>query len=117
MLSNSPARDSANNAIAPPNDQRGYVRVGTADKGAYEFAAIVLRITNIMRSGNDVIVTFEAAAQRAFRLERRSELNTGMWNQIMGVKDLTPMSDGAAQITDPGAISLGEAFYRVRLLP
>ena len=115
LLSTSPARDSANNTNAPPSDQRGYVRVGIADKGAYEFAAIVLRITNIARSGNDIVVTFDASAQRMYRLERRSEVGTGTWQQIM---DVTPMTDGAAQLVDPGVLTkLGRANYRVRLLP
>ena len=34
-----------------------------------------------------------------------------------GVADQTSGASGPAQITDPGAMSLGQAFYRVRLLP
>jgi predicted outer membrane repeat protein len=41
LLSNSPAIDAGNDANAPPRDQRGYLRNGTSDIGAFEFGGIV----------------------------------------------------------------------------
>ena len=37
LLPNSPAIDAGNDANAPPRDQRGYLRNGTSDIGAFEF--------------------------------------------------------------------------------
>ena len=41
LQSTSPALDAANNATAPPLDQRGFVRAGIADIGAFEFGGTV----------------------------------------------------------------------------
>src|SRR5204863_303013 len=40
-LANSPAIDAGNDANAPPRDQRGYLRNGTSDIGAFEFNGII----------------------------------------------------------------------------
>jgi len=40
LLPNSPAINAGNDAIAPPRDQRGYLRNGTSDIGAFEFGGI-----------------------------------------------------------------------------
>jgi predicted outer membrane repeat protein len=37
---NSPAIDAGNDAYAPPRDQRGYLRAGTSDIGAFEFGGV-----------------------------------------------------------------------------
>jgi len=41
LLPNSPAIDAGNDATAPPSDQRGYLRNGTSDIGAFEFNGII----------------------------------------------------------------------------
>src|SRR5204862_8423 len=41
LLPNSPAIDGGNDATAPPRDQRGYLRNGTSDIGAFEFNGII----------------------------------------------------------------------------
>ena len=41
LLPNSPAIDAGNDANAPPADQRGYLRNGTSDIGAFEFGGII----------------------------------------------------------------------------
>ena len=118
LQSDSPAINAGDDALAPMRDQRGYLRNGASDIGAFEFGGIAVRIISIMRSGSDIVVTFDAIGGRTFRLERRSELNQGTWEHIFGVDDLTPMNNGPAQIIDTsGPLSLGKAFYRVRLLP
>ncbi len=58
-----------------------------------------LRVIGITRSSNDIVITYDATAARSYRLERKLALT------------------GPTPITDPGAVSLGKAFYRVRLLP
>jgi fibronectin-binding autotransporter adhesin len=114
LLPGSPAINAGGGIVVPPLDQRGYFHVGANDIGSYEYNGIDLRIISITRSGNDGVVTFNAAADRTFRLERRSDLNSGAWQSIPGVSDVTPTANGPMPVTDPGAIPLGRAFYRVR---
>lgn len=62
LLPVSPARDSGNNAIAPPADQRGYGRNGVSDIGAFEFAgflpATLANISTRLRveTGDNVLI-------------------------------------------------------------
>ena len=67
----------------------------------------------IMRNGPDIVVTFLAEQGATYRLERKLQITDSLWQSIPGVNDLTAASTGTAQITDPGAVSLGAAFYRV----
>jgi hypothetical protein len=76
-----------------------------------------LRALNCTRTGAGVTVAFEAVAGKTYRLERKTSITDASWQSIAGVADLTASSTGSLQITDPNAISLGHAFYRVRLLP
>ncbi|HEX8077137.1 MAG TPA: choice-of-anchor Q domain-containing protein, partial [Chthoniobacterales bacterium] len=117
LLAGSMAIDHGDAFVLSPLDQRGFFHVGTNDIGSYEYNGIELRIISITRNGNNVIVKFNAAAQRTFRLERKTDVSLGTWQSIPGVSDLTPSANGAATITDPGAIPLGHAFYRVRYIP
>lgn len=117
LFSNSLARDSANNANAPPSDQRGYVRAGIADKGAFEFDGIVLRITNVERNGSNLVVTFDAAGERTYRLERASSVaQPTIWEPTPMVNDLIPGTSGSTEMMDPNSPN-DKAFYRVRLPP
>src|SRR4051794_34667787 len=67
----------------------------------------------IMRNGPDIVVTFSAEQAATYRLERKLQLSDPSWQTIPGVNDFTAASSGPAQITDPGAASLGAAFYRI----
>jgi hypothetical protein len=125
LLSNSPAIDKGDDSVlgAPSNlttDQRGYPRkiAAHADIGAFEYDfGDTLSIISIVRSGNDIVITFQAIQGVKYRLERKLAITDSMWNGISGVNDLIAPSNGSAQITDPGATSLGKAFYHVRLIP
>ena len=118
LLSNSPAINSGNDALAPTTDQRGYPRVGASDIGAFEFGSGSLRATNIIRSGDDIVVEFrEAIANVSYRLERKAEITDATWQPINGVADKTPTSTGRNQIIHPGGASSVRGFYRVRQLP
>src|SRR5206468_3780572 len=76
-----------------------------------------LRIISIMPSGSNITVTFQASQRGLYRLERSLSLSPASWQGISGVNDLMAASTGPAQIIDTtGPISLGKAFYRVRLL-
>ena len=74
-------------------------------------------ITAISANGNDIVITFDAVAANTYRLERKIDITQADWQSIAGLADFTAGSTGSAQITDPNAISLGHAFYRVRLVP
>ena len=106
--------NAGNNANAPLSDQRGYARTGTVDIGAFEFSGVELRITNVARSGSDLLLTFQGAANRTYHLEQKTALS-GAWTPA-GVSDLTPGANGAAQFTHPNALTSAEAFYRIQLL-
>ena len=60
---------------------------------------------------------FQCRGGRTYRLERKLAMTDPSWQSIAGVSDFSAGSSGVAQITDPNAINLGKAFYRVRLLP
>ena len=125
LLSNSPALDKGDDSVVgvPFNlttDQRGYPRkIGShVDVGAFEYDfGERLRIISIVRSGNDIVVTFQTIQGVKYRLERKLAITDSTWNSISGVNDLVAPSNGSAPITDPGAANLGKAFYRVRILP
>jgi Cysteine-rich secretory protein family len=81
------------------------------------FAEVLAGIVSIVRSGNNIVVTFTAVSGRSYRLERKHDLTDPTWQSIAGVSDFHAVSNGTAPITDPNAISQGQEFYRVRLLP
>ncbi len=85
--------------------------------GAGSAADSLLRVIAVARDSNDIVITYDATAARTYRLERKLTLTDATWHLISGVADQTSGASGPAQITDPGAMSLGQAFYRVRLLP
>ena len=96
-----------------PNNVYGYGRLDI--KAAVD--AALLRPLSITRSGNNIVVSFFAVAAKKYRLERKIDNVDATWQSIAGVSDLTAGATGTTQITDPGAVSLGKALYRVRLLP
>jgi hypothetical protein len=113
-----PAMDAGNDANAPLRDQRGYARSGFSDIGAFEFNGHPLRITNLTRNGNNLVVTFTAVKTESYRLERKLAPTDQTWQSIAGVTDVTATATGPGQITDTsGPFALGKAFYHVRVLP
>jgi hypothetical protein len=115
LLSGSPAIDQA--PFDRQGDQRGYPRIGYGDIGAFEFQS--LRIISITRSGSSIVVAFYGVTPETYRLERKLNLTDPTWQSIPGVNDVTVGggSSGVKSITDPNGISLGKAFYRIRVLP
>ena len=105
------------NALASAIDQRGYIRPGISDIGAFESSGIALRIISIARNGNDIVITFNAVAGKTFRLERKEMPADAEWASIPSVADLTPAVTGTAQFTHTNGGSSKHGFYRVRLLP
>jgi hypothetical protein len=87
-------------------------RTNPRDNSSYQ-----LRIISIVRSGNDIVIIFNAVAGKTFRLERKDTLTDLDWLSIPGVVDLTPGTTGNTQFTHTNGWSSGFGFYRVRLLP
>ncbi len=76
----------------------------------------VLRKLGVAIKGKDVIVTFDAVAQKTYRLQQTLDLAHPDWQSIPGVSDLTATTTGPAQFTDTNGFTLGKAYYRVQLL-
>ena len=118
LLAGSSAINNGNNAFAPSWDQRGFIRVGTSDIGAFEFDGVPLRITNITRVANDIVITFEAVAGKTFALEHKTTTGPESdWQSIPGLVNLTADATGPAVFTHSGGATPSPGFYRVRLLP
>ena len=96
--------------LLSPNNTFGHGRLDI--KAAVD--AALLRPLSITRSGNNIVVSFFAVAGKTYRLERKIDNVDATWQTV---SNLTPASTGLTQITDPNAVSLGKALYRVRLLP
>ena len=99
--------DIDDSSVANPKGGYG-IGVGALEVGT------AFRLIGITRNGSDIVVTFQAELGAKYRLERKLNLLTdSTWQSIPGVNDLTAPNNGPAQITDPGAVGLGRAFYRV----
>ncbi len=108
----SPAIDHAGPG-APYRDQRGYFRNGPGDIGALEYSGGLVGKCSIARSGSDIVVSTEVIGGHSYRLRRRLALAGSSWQDIPGVQDLVATGNDIESIIDPGAVSLGKAFYRL----
>jgi hypothetical protein len=79
--------------------------------------ATKFRTEALVRHGLNVVVTFDAVAGNTYRLEYKNALTDDTWTRVAGVADLTASKTGLARLTDPGAASVSQRFYRVRLVP
>ncbi len=84
----------------------------TADTNPIDPAS-ALRVTAIATSGADVVVTFTSVSGKQYRLERKADLLDPSWTQVTDVT----ATGTTTQASDPGAASLPQRHYRVRLLP
>lgn len=91
--------------------------VGSNEVQAYACPATYARITGVALDGASYSVTFEALAQRTYRIERATSLVSADFETIEGVADYDSPSGGFGQFSDPSALEQDRAFYRVRLLP
>jgi hypothetical protein len=77
LLPGSPAIDAADSAAAPRLDQRGFVRVGPADIGAYEFGGESPGLA-IHHAGNQVQLSWPVALT-GYRLQVSPSLTSPAW--------------------------------------
>jgi hypothetical protein len=74
-------------------------------------SAVTVLGVGIMTNASDIVVSYDAAAGSSYRLERKLQLTDADWASASS--DFMASMTGPAQFTDPGALSLGQAFYRV----
>jgi hypothetical protein len=117
LLSNSPAIDAGTNAGTPTRDQRGFLRSGATDLGAYEYEGIGLTLIDVTRPANNFTVYFQGVPGLTYRLERKATVFENSWQNIPGVADVTVTSEDVSSVIDPSTLNLSQAVYRVRLLP
>jgi hypothetical protein len=120
LNSTSPAIDRGEPAAAPPRDQRGYLRHGPPDIGAFEDMGELLGLVGATRTGtnlHDITVTCQVVDGFTYRLQRKANATDPTWQDIPGLPDLVATGDDTETLTDPNAITLGRAFYHVTLIP
>jgi len=107
---NDPEGDADGDGENNPNE----FIAGTDPRNSSSF---LLRINSIVRSENNIVITFNGVAGKAFQLERKSALTEMNWASIPEVPPLTPATTGNAQFTHVGGATPDENFYRVALVP
>jgi glycosidase len=76
-------------------------------------ASSALRITNIERAGNDIVVSWLSAPNKSYELQRTSAPG-GPWTGILTNIGM----GGIVSLPDPGAATnVAPQYYRVRLIP
>jgi len=70
----------------------------------------VFRVSSITRTGNTVSIVVPAKTGRIYNLQRRADLGTGTWENVITVGP--PAANGDLTLTDP-AILTDRAFYQV----
>jgi hypothetical protein len=74
----------------------------------------LFHVTTVQPSGNDYLVSFTSVIGKVYDVESCTDLVSGAWgvvtNNLAGNNSLI-------QITDPGAASVPQRFYRARLTP
>ena len=85
---------------------------------ALEFAAgtnpndrnSTLKISQMTKSGNDMLVSFPTVTGRTYRLERSDTLAAGSWTNV---QDNIAGTGGTVQVTDSGGATQPKRFYRI----
>jgi probable HAF family extracellular repeat protein len=67
-------------------------------------------ITDVRVSGSDILVRFASSTGATYRVEGRTNLVSGSWNQVGGN---IPGTGGVVTVTNLGAASMHQQFYRL----
>ena len=115
----SPAIDAGDDALlAAPftltTDQRGLPRKSGAhvDIGAFELQQLAL--TQLIRNGNDIAISFSTEVGQTYRVERTDGLAPANWTTVA---DNVPGTGSTIQVIDLGGAGHLQRFYRGRVLP
>jgi CSLREA domain-containing protein len=109
----SAAINGGNGATAPPTDQRGYLRSGVSDIGAFEFNGTVpvLKITSITHLPNGrVTLQGRGVANSVHTIQAASDPNAVNFGTI---GTATANASGILQYDDASAVGLTKRFYRL----
>ena len=110
LLSNSTAINAGDDANAPKLDQRGYLRLGVSDMGAFEFGGTPMRITSIIRLTNGHISLQGIGVPNDLHTIQSSMTPGGASFGFLG--PATANAAGILQYDDAGAVGLTTRFYR-----
>lgn len=110
LVPSSPAFNSGGDALAPPLDQRGYLRVGQSDRGAFELHGLPLRITSITRVANGHISLQGIGVPNDRHTIQTAARPDAIFDFLANV---TANASGTVQYDDAGAVGLTARFYRL----
>ena len=74
--------------------------------------ASVFKITQVAKSGNDMLVSFSTVAGKMYRMECSATLQTGSWTTV---QDNIAGTGSVVQIPDVNGAAQPRRFYRVAL--
>ena len=112
FLSSSAAINASNNSVAPHRDQRGYLRTGQPDIGAYEYDGSLIKLISVNRSGLDLVIQAEVVQSKVYSLQRKANITDSQWQSIG--PNQTATGNDTETFTDSNVFSsLSRAFYEV----
>ncbi|HEY3837209.1 MAG TPA: CSLREA domain-containing protein [Bryobacteraceae bacterium] len=112
FFSNSPAIDASSDAVAPHRDQRGYLRTGRSDIGAFEYNGSLVNLISVNRSGLDLVIQAEVVQGKLYSLQRKANITDSQWQTLLPYKTAT--GNDTETFTDSNVFSsLSRAFYEV----
>lgn len=75
-------------------------------------AASVLKVTSLVVSGSDFVVSFPTVSGKTYRVERSDTLQAGSWTTLL---DNITGTGGVLQVTDPNGALQTKRFYKLVL--
>jgi CSLREA domain-containing protein len=115
FFSTSAAINSSNNTVAPHRDQRGYLRTGQPDIGAYEYNGSLVNLISVNRSGLDLVIQAEVVKSKVYSLQRKANITDSQWQTLLPYK--TAIGNDIETFTDSNVFSsLSRAFYEVSFM-
>ena len=111
LLPGSPALNAGDNILAPKLDQRGYLRVGASDIGAFELGGTPLRITSVARLPNGhVVLQGVGVPNSTHTLHFSPDLS---FNSFTRLTAIVANASGGITHDDAGAAGITKRFYRL----
>jgi hypothetical protein len=70
----------------------------------------LLKISQVIRTGNDIVISFPTVAGKVYRVECSDTLPTGSWTVV---QDSIAGTGSTVQVTDTGGTAQSRRFYRI----